>query len=117
MFKLMSNVLNCFMSFNTTLLITKSFPYSKCLRVIQRQSSPFGVVVFFGMPNSESESEFTVSTTFFCLGALLALGAVSEGGLPIKQTSFKLATVIYLPTNQAEVSSVTVDSFLFIYFF
>lgn len=67
---------------------TKSFPYSTCLKVIQRWSSPFGVVVFFGMPNSESESEFTVSMTFFCLGALLALGAVSEGGLPIKQIFF-----------------------------
>lgn len=90
---------------------TKSFPYSTCLKVIQRWSSPFGVVVFFGMPNSESESEFTVSMTFFCLGALLALGAVSEGGLPIKQISFQLVNVIYLSTNQAEVSSVTVDFF------
>lgn len=49
-------------------------------------SSPFGVVVFFGMPNSESESEFIVST-FFCLGVLLGLGVVSEDGFPIKQIS------------------------------
>ena len=50
--------------------------------IIQRESSPFGAV-FFGTPNSESESEFTVST-FFCLGALLGLGAVSKDGFPIK---------------------------------
>lgn len=37
---------------------------------------PLGAAVFFGMPNSESESEFTVST-FLALGALLGLGGTS----------------------------------------
>lgn len=37
---------------------------------------PLGAAVFFGMPNSESESEFIVST-FLALGALLGLGGAS----------------------------------------
>jgi len=37
---------------------------------------PLGAAVFFGMPNSESESEFTVSI-FLALGALLGLGGTS----------------------------------------
>lgn len=37
---------------------------------------PLGAAVFFGMPNSESESEFTVSI-FLALGALFGLGGTS----------------------------------------
>lgn len=77
----------------------------ECAEIVtQRWSSPFGAV-FFGTPNSESESEFTVST-FFCLGALLGLEAVSKDGFPIKQMSISQINVIYLPTTQAESSPV-----------
>lgn len=38
---------------------------------------PLGAAAFFGMPNSESESEFTAST-FLALGALLGLGGTSS---------------------------------------
>lgn len=54
------------------------------------------------MPNSESESEFTASTTFFCLGALLGLGAVSEDGFPSKQISISQVNILTNKPNWRE---------------
>ena len=61
------------------------------------------------MPNSESESEFIVSTIFFCLGALLALGAVSEGGLPFLAATVLLGSlsVCFRPNDGAKTEAVS----------
>lgn len=39
---------------------------------------PLGAATFFGMPNSDSESEFIIST-FLGFGVFLGLGGVSDG--------------------------------------
>lgn len=65
------------------------------------------------MPNSESESEFTASTTFFCLGALLGLGAVSEDGFPFLAATVLLGTLsICFRPNDGEKTEAESSSLL-----